>query len=403
MENEALMQEFPPPAALQVTLANWRKPPFNKWAFQHVCEIVPSAEIPNDRENIRELPTAWHDFADFSIQGETEVSGLDSFLRATDTDGFLVMRQGKVIHESYYNGMERYTPHILMSVSKSVLGLIVGILVGGGKLDLNTPVTSLIPEVEKTAYAGATLRDLIDMRVGVFFDEDYLASAGPIIEYRKAQGWDPPAPGEKPSDLRHFFGLLTQRDASHNERFHYVSPNTDLMGWLIERATGVRYADLVSELLWRPMGAERSAYITLDRLGAPRCAGGFCASARDLARLGLLLSEGGRYGGKQIVPSSWIEDLFTKGDPRAWDAGDFVKYFPQMNVHYRSKWYVLRGDAPMAFGVGVFGQNLFIDPKNEIVIAKFSSQALPMDEKRILLTMRGIDAIRTYLQEPPRT
>lgn len=402
MENEALMQEFPPPAALQVTLANWRKPPFNKWAFQHVCEIVPSAEIPNDRQNIRELPTASHDFADFSIQGETEVSGLESFLRATDTDGFLVMRQGKIIHESYYNGMERYTPHILMSVSKSVLGLIVGILVERGKLDLKTLVTSWIPEVQKTAYAGATLRDLIDMRVGIFFDEDYLASAGPIIEYRKAQGWDPPAPGEKPTDLRHFFGLLTERDGSHNERFHYVSPNTDLMGWVIERATGVRYADLVSELLWRPMAAERSAYITLDRLGAPRCAGGFCASARDLARLGLLLSEGGRYGGKQIVPSSWIEDIFAKGDPLAWDAGDFIKYFPQMNIHYRSKWYVLRGIAPMAFGVGVFGQNLFIDPKNEIVIAKFSSQALPMDEKRILLTMKGIDAIRTYLQEPPR-
>ena len=166
MENEASMQEFPPPTALQVTLANWRKPPFNKWAFQHVCEIVPSAEIPNDRENIRELPTARHDFADFSIEGETAVSGLDSFLRATDTDGFLVMRQGEVIHKSYYNGMERYTPHILMSVSKSVLGLIVGILVERGKLDLNTLVTSWIPEVQKTAYAGATLRDLIDMRVG---------------------------------------------------------------------------------------------------------------------------------------------------------------------------------------------------------------------------------------------
>jgi hypothetical protein len=397
MEDTALMKEFQSPAALQVTLANWRKPPFNKWAFQHVCEIVPSAEISNDRQNIRELPTASHDFSEFSIQGETEVSGLESLLRATDTDGFLVMRHGKIIHESYYNGMERYTPHILMSVSKSVLGLMVGILAERGKLDLKTPVTSWVPEVEKTAYARATLRDLIDMRVGIFFDEDYLANSGPIIEYRKAQGWDPPAPGEKPTDLRHFFGLLTERDGSHNERFHYVSPNTDLMGWVIERATGVRYADLVSELLWRPMGAERSAYITLDRLGAPRCAGGFCASARDLARLGLLLSEDGRYGGKQIVPSSWIEDIFTKGDPRAWDAGDFVKYFPQMNIHYRSKWYVLRDNAPMAFGVGVFGQNLFIDPKNKIVIAKFSSQALPMDEKRILLTMKGIDAIRTYL------
>lgn len=403
MENEALMQEFPPPAALQVTLANWRKPPFNKWAFKHVCEIVPSVEIANDRENIRELPTASRDFAKLSIQGEIGVSGLESFLHATDTDALVMMHKGKIVYESYHNGMERYTPHILMSVSKSVLGLIVGILVGRGKLDLSTPVTFWIPEVEKTAYAGATLRDLIDMRVGVFFDEDYLKSAGPIIEYRKAQGWDPPAPGEKPGDLRHFFALLTERDGSHNKRFHYVSPNTDLLGWVIERATSVRYADLVSELLWRPMGAERSAYITVDRLGAPRCAGGFCASARDLARLGLLLAEGGRYGGKQIVPSSWIEDIFTKGDPQAWDAGDFVKYFPQMNIHYRSKWYVLRGDAPMAFGVGVFGQNLFVDPKNEIVIAKFSSQALPMDEKRILVTMRGVGEIRTYLQESRRT
>ena len=309
-----------------------------------------------------------------------------------------MIRQGKIIHESYCNGMERYTPHILMSVSKSVLELIVGILAERGKLDLKTSVTSWIPEVEKTAYAGATLRDLIDMRVGIFFDEDYLASAGPIIEYRKAQGWDPPAPSEKLTDLRNFLRLLIERDGSHDDRFHYVSPNTDLMGWIIERATGVRYADLVSELLWRPMGAERGAYITLDRLGAPRCAGGFCASARDLARLGLLFSEGGRYGGKQVVPASWIEDIFTKGDPRAWDAGDFLKYFPEMNIHYRSKWYVLRGNAPMAFGVGVFGQNLFIDPKNEIVIVKFSSQALPMDEKRILLTMKGIDAIRNYLQ-----
>src|SRR5690606_6067183 len=140
-----------------------------------------------------------------------------------------------------------------------------------------------------------------------------------------------------------------------------------------------RYADLVSEHLWRPMGAERDAYITIDRLGAPRCAGGFCATTRDLARLGLLMAEGGKYAGRQIIPSAWLDDITTAGDRDAWDAGDFLKYFPGMPIHYRSKWYVLHGDAPMIFGVGVFGQNVFIDPKNRIVIAKFSSQALPMD------------------------
>ena len=397
MNEELLMKGFPPPAERQVTLANWRKPPFNKWAFQHVCEIVPSAEIANDAENVRELTSAPEDLTDISVEDEGGALGLAGFLRATDTDSLLIMRSGKVVYEFYANGMQRRTPHIYMSISKSVLGLIVGILVERGELELDSLVTRWIPEVAKTAYAGATLRDLLDMRAGILFDEDYLASAGPIIQYRKAQNWDPLAPGETPSDLRSFFALLIESDGPHKGRFHYVSPNTDLMGWVIERATGERYADLVSELLWRPMGAARSAYITVDRLGAPRCAGGFCGSTRDLARLGLLMSQGGSYAGKQIISSSWIDDILTRGDAQAWDAGDFVKYFPMMSIHYRSKWYVLRGSAPMIFGVGVFGQNVFIDPKNQIVMVKLSSHALPMDEQRILVTMRGVQAIRTYL------
>ena len=397
MENEQLMKEFPPPTERLVTLANWRKPPFNKWSFKHVREIIPSAEISNDPENVRQLPSAPHDFAGLSINGENSAYELGTFLSATDTDSLVVMQGGKIVYEFYDKAMGRGTPHILMSVSKSVLGLLVGIFVERGQLALDTLVTQWIPEVGKTAYADATVRDLMDMRVGILFDEDYLAGAGPIIQYRKAQNWDPWAPGEMPSDLRTFFASLIEKDGTHKGRFHYVSPNTDLMGWVIERATGERYADLVSELLWRPMGAARSAYITVDRFGAPRCAGGFCATTRDLARLGLLVAEGGRYAGKHIVPSSWLEDILTQGDAPAWDAGDFVKYFPRMSIHYRSLWYVLRGSAPMIFAVGVFGQNVFVDQKNQIVIAKFSSHALPMDEKRILLTMRGVEAIRNHL------
>lgn len=397
MNNAQLMKGFPPPGDLLVTLANWRKPPFNKWAFQHVREIVPSAEIANDAANVRELPSAAYDFKNLSIEAEETTYDLNSFLRETDTDSLIVTRGGKSIYEYYADGMTAATPHILMSVSKSVLGLLVGILVGRGELDLERRVTDWLPELKGTAYAAATLRDLIDMRVGVLFDEDYLASAGPIIQYRKAQNWDPLGPGEEPDDLRSFFSSLVETDGPHKDRFHYVSPNTDIMGWVIERATGHRYADLVARLLWQPMGAEHNGYITVDRLGAPRCAGGFCATARDLARLGLLVAGRGAYGSRQIVPSSWIDDITTVGDVGAWDKGDFVKYFPRMPIHYRSKWYVLRGDVPLLFAVGVFGQNLFVDVKNEIVIAKFSSQALAMDEERILLTMRGIEAIRSHL------
>jgi len=395
---QELMKGFPPPAELQVTLANWRKPPFNKWSFHHVREIIPTADISNDPDNVRKLPSApQNTLADLSIKTEGGVYGLDAFLRATDTDGLVMMRGGRIIYEFYDHGMGPDTPHILMSVSKSVLGLLAGVLVAAGALNLEDLVTRWVPEVGATAYAGATLRDLLDMRAGIFFDEDYLATAGPIIEYRKAQNWDPLAPGEQPSDLRTFFASLVEKDGPHKGRFHYVSPNTDLMGWVIERATGRHYADLVSELLWKPMGAARSAYITVDRLGAPRCAGGFCATTRDLVRLGLLISDRGHYAAKEIIPSWWIDDILNADNARAWDNGDFVKYFPHMPMHYRSKWYVLRSDAPIMFGVGVFGQNVFIDRKNQIVIAKFSSQALPMDEQRILLTIQGILAIRNFL------
>ena len=396
MKNE-MMKGFPPLAENQVTLGNWRRAPYNKWSFKHVREIIPSADIPNDPDNVAPMSHGSYDFAGLSIKDEGGAYGLDAFLRATDTDGMVVMQRGKIVYEFYDDDMTSETPHIFMSVSKSVLGLIVGILAERGVLEMDALVTRWIPELGNTAYAGATLRNLIDMRVGILFDEDYLATAGPIIEYRKAQNWDPLAPGETPSDLRSFFASLVDRDGTHNGPFHYVSPNTDLMGWVIERAAGERYADLVSQLLWRPIGSARSAYITVDRFGAPRCAGGFCATTRDLARLGQLIADGGRSAGKQVVPASWIDDISNGGDGEAWDAGDFAKYFPGMSLHYRSKWYVLRGAAPIIFAVGVFGQNLFVDQVNQIVIAKFSSQAHPMDEKRILLTVRGIEAMRGHM------
>lgn len=395
--NIELMREFPPTPERLVTLANWRKPPFNKWSFMHVREIVPSADIPNRPEAVAELPRGDSDLARLHIDVGGSERSLSEFLQATDTDGLVVLHKGKLVHEYYGPRMSASTPHIFMSVSKSILGLLVGILVDRGIFEVGQPVTDFVPEVAGTAYARATIRDLLDMRANVKFDEDYTATSGLIIEYRKAQNWDPLAPGESPSDLRSFFSQLTEIDGGLGGNFHYVSPNTDLLGWVIERAAAKRYADLVSDLLWQPMGAGHNAYITVDRFGAPRCAGGFCSTTRDLARVGQLLVNRGRAAGRQVVPAAWIDDILIGGDRTAWDAGDFAKYFPKMPVHYRSKWYVLRGSTPMIFAVGVHGQNLFADPEKELVISKFSSQAVAMDEQRIMLTMQWVEAVREHL------
>lgn len=388
---------FPIEPEHQVTLANWRKAPFNKWSFSHVREIVPSAEIAHDPKAVRQLPSAPVDLSGLSVESGGVPRSFGEFLDFTDTDGLVVLHRGSIVHESYRGEMSAATPHILMSVSKSILGLMMGILEERGVFSLDTRIEEIIPEVAGAAFAGATLREILDMRVGIKFDENYAATGGAIIAYRKAQGWDPILPEEQPSDLRSFFEILVETDGKHGGPFHYVSPNTDLLGWVIERTTGRRYADLVTELLWQPMGAEHGAYITVDRLGAPRCAGGVCTTTRDLARIGQLFVEGGRQGGRQVVPEAWINDILAKGDRAAWDAGDMIDYFPGLPIHYRSKWYVLDGKSPIVFGLGVHGQNVFVDPANEIVVAKFSSQVVALEPERIGSTVAAVQAIRQRL------
>ncbi|WP_204352905.1 serine hydrolase domain-containing protein [Salinicola peritrichatus] len=393
------MAPFPPTVDTQVTLANWRKPPFNRWSFSHVSEIVPSSLILNDPGRVQPLeqgPAA--DLSSFRIGATSGAMSLEQWLEDTYTDALLVLRGNEIVHEQYMREMNRRLPHILMSVSKSVLGLLAGVLVEQGVFDPSAKVTSIIPEVSGSAYDNATLRDLLDMRAGVLFEENYLADGGPIIAYRKAQGWDPLRPGEEPTDLRNFFKLLSETDGHHGDRFHYVSPNTDLLGWVMERLTGKRYADLVSEYLWAPIGAEENAYITVDRLGAPRCAGGLCATVRDLARIGRLFVTNGRVGDEQVVPEAWMIDIMTSGDRDAWDRGDFIELFPGVPMHYRNQWYVEHGEHPMVFGIGVFGQNVFIEPASDLVIVKFSSQPLPLNAQFTALTRKGINALRELLR-----
>ena len=392
------MQGFPPAPETQVTLANWRTAPFSRWAFQHVREIVPSADIPHDPANVRALSQRAAGLDALSIpDGRGGSRSLDEVLRATETDGIVVLHRGAVVLERYANAMAARSPHILMSVSKSMLGLLAGILAGRRVLALDRLVTDILPELRETAWRGATVGQLLDMRVGIAFDENYLATSGPIIAYRKSTGWNPLAPGEATSDLRSFFRAMTASDGRHGGRFHYVSPNTDVLGWAIERAAGARYADLMSELVWQPMGAADSAYITVDRLGAPRAAGGMCTTTRDLARVGQMLLEEGANGSRQVVPAAWLHSIAREGDAEAWNAGSFTAFYPGTPMHYRAKWYVERGERPLLFGLGIHGQNLVVDRASEMVIAKFSSQAPPLDAGLIAETGRLFRALGNAL------
>jgi hypothetical protein len=378
-------------SAPKADLANWRTAPFNRWAFHHVDDIIPSAAIAAP-DGTWLLPDAVFALDEFKLTG-TDGAALDlnGMLTATATDALVILHGGRIVFEFYANGNGPHTPHILMSATKSVVGLIAGIVQDRGQLALDAVVSRYVPEISDTAYAGATVRQLLDMRAGVVLQGERLRA------YDAATGWTP-ADGPQ-RGLHSFFAHMNARQRPHGGPFAYVSANTDLLGWVIERATGQSFAALVQSLLWGPMGAEDGAYIALDPQGAPRCTGGLCATARDFARIGQLIANGGRRGDLQVAPEAFIDDICRNGDHAAWANGEWGKLFSfaARSMSYRSGWYVV-DDAPQTlFAMGVHGQNLFVDRANDIVIAKLSSGADPIDYAAIVLTHRAVAEIRRRL------
>ena len=370
-------------------LDNWRSTPYSKWAFHHVREIVPTADIENKSGLVNDLNLDVQRFEDLN---------LEQVMEETETDVIVIAQNNSILFEKYNNGMSEKSPHILFSVSKSILGLIVGALIENKTLKESDLIIKFIPELKMTAYSDATVRDLLDMRVGVKFDEDYTATTGPIINYRYAANWNPVPAGVEAGDLKSFMGSLTERDGSHNDRFHYVSPNTDLLAWVCERASGIRYSDLISELLWTPLGAESSGYITVDRLGGMRAAGGVCFTARDLARVGLMIGNYGYANNKQIIPEVWIDDIIQNGSDTAWQKRIGMDEFGNMPMHYRSFWYVQKNGDPLIHGLGIHAQYLFIDPKLNLSVAWFSSDNDATGSPYISRVMKTIKSIRNKLK-----
>ncbi len=370
-------------------LDNWRSTPYSKWAFHHVREIVPTADIENKSGLINDLNLDIQSFEDLN---------LEQVMEETETDATVIAKNNSILFEKYNNGMSEKSPHILFSVSKSILGLIVGALIGNKTLNESDLIIKFVPELKMTAYSDATVRDLLDMRVGVKFDEDYTATTGPIINYRYAANWNPVPVGVEAGDLKSFMGSLTERDGIHNDRFHYVSPNTDLLAWVCERASGIRYSDLISELLWTPLGAESSGYITVDRLGGMRAAGGVCFTARDLARVGLMIASYGYANNKQIIPEVWIKDIIQNGSDSAWEKRIGMDEFGNMPMHYRSFWYVQKNGDPLIHGLGIHGQYLFIDPKLNLSVAWFSSDNDATGSPYISKVLKTIKLIREVLK-----
>ncbi len=370
-----------------INLNNWRLSPYSQWSFQNVGEIVPSATIAASRSE-EPAEAVLGDFAGLKFASpDGAVLALEAFLRSSETDELVVMRNGRITAEWSAPYRDRFRPHIVFSVSKSLTALLAGILAGKGKLDFRRPIIEYVPEASGSAYADATVQQLFDMEVSVDFVEDYLDASGGFDRYRRATGWNPEKPEDPAPDLKSFLCSIGKGNWEHGEKHAYRSPDTDMAGIVLERAGGGRFATLMSEHLWKPLGAVSDAMVTVDRRGTARAAGGISATARDLARVGELV----RQRGRGIVPENFIADLWVGGSRDAWRNGDQTALFPQGS--YRNYWYET-GEGELA-AIGIHGQWIWIDPAHDTVIVKLSSQALPVDpdlDQAIVAMLKAVSA-----------
>jgi CubicO group peptidase (beta-lactamase class C family) len=362
----------------EVRLANWRQAPWNVWAFRNVSELVPTAVISAGS------PPAEGPHADASIllRQSLTVAGerrsLSNILQQTSTDALVVMKSGRFVADYLAPGFTTASRHVVFSISKSLTAVLAGIAGDDGLLDPEAPITTYVPEIAGSAYGDARVRHILDMRMSLAFEENYLDTTGDFARYRRATLWNPSEPGQPVETLLDFIASMPKGAGAHGGPFRYRSPNSDLLGTLVERATGQRYADFASARLWRPIGARQDGYITVDAAGSPRAAGGVVMAARDLARVGEMMRLGGEIDGRRVVSQAWVDDTVHGGDVDAWKAGDFSHLLA--DGRYRNKWYQTGFASGAFFGIGIHGQWLYVNPTAEMVVVKMSSQPVPVDD-----------------------
>ena len=365
------------------------------WEGEHGLDSLslPRSAVPHDPGRVQQLPLAKRSLGDLPIVGsDGRDTSVAQVLAESATDAWVVLESGTVVDEWYREGVSPGDPRVLMSISKSVVGAVAGSLVGADVLGEDDLVTRYIPELAASGYAGATVRHVLDMRSGVDFREDYTDPTSHIRAMDAAIAWRPGMAAVPPGLHAYLAGLRASR--AHGGLFEYRSCETDVLGWVCERAAGAGMAELVSRLIWAPIGAGSDAAFLSDATGTAVCDGGLIATARDIARFGAMLLDGGMVGPVEVVPVAWIAQIWAvTPDLRAAFAGSAAGPFLP-GGWYRNQCWILPGPhGDLLLGLGIHGQLLRVDPATRTVIVKLSSWRSPQDPVRLHDTLRACDAV----------
>jgi CubicO group peptidase (beta-lactamase class C family) len=285
------------------------------------------------------------------------------YMKATDVSGLLIVHHGRIVLERYGMGRTQNDRWTSFSVGKSVTSTLIGAAIRDGYIkSLNSLLTDYLPELKGSAYDGVTVGDLITMRSGVKWDEDY---GNPKSDVNQFGFQRVPKNGEDPVES---YMAKLPRAHKPGTTFHYDTGETELAGLLVSRATKKNLADYFSEKIWSKIGTEQDAVWMLDTAGHEH--GGCCISMtlRDYARFGLFFMHGGVADAKPVLPDGWVKA-----------ASSIQVMSDEPNLGYGYFWWIHPNGTYEA--EGIFGQSIFLDPRNDLVIVTNSAWPSADDTK----------------------
>ncbi|WP_229738215.1 serine hydrolase domain-containing protein [Sinisalibacter lacisalsi] len=314
--------------------------------FSNMGTMFHTTPMPLAAHQAEPLPTA--------PRPATLPPGLEDWIAARGVTSLVALHRGEVVYEGYFRGTGRDDLRVSWSVAKSFLAALFGIFVENGAIaSLDDPVTKYAPALSGSAYDGASIRNVLNMASGVAFNEDYADFWSDINRMGRVIALG--------GSLDDFAASLTERRAEPGAAFHYVSIDTHVLGMVLRGATGRSVPELMAEHIFAPLGLEADPYFLADGTGAAFVLGGLNMTARDYARFGQLILQGGRWGEVQVVPENWVMEMTAESAP-----GERPRYGYQW-------WLPNDGRPGEVFAQGLYGQYIWIDPRNDAVVAMTSA------------------------------
>ncbi len=406
-----LMEGFPPPPDKRVSRSNaLLTPPYNRWAYQHMRMLYPSAGIPNADQPVPMDKSIQEDIADLLVakpddngRSSGEMVSMDTYLKETYTDALVVIKGEQIVYEKFFNGMHAKQPHQMMSVTKSFTGLFGLIATEDGYIHENDLVSKYVPELNtpECTFKDATFGQVQNMTNSMDFDEDYADPDSGIRHYGVVLGLMEPIAGRSYANSIYEYLPTLKKDPhhEHGEIFHYQTPKTDVVNWVTNRVTGASFQDNLYQKLWSKLGTDGETYVLLDKNATLFAGGGLNASPYDLARFAMMMLNEGLFNGQQVVSSSVIQNIaagavreaFSKGSEAHGIMGDG-------DWSYRAQWWVRHTPGKEAFtAIGIHGQWIYMDITRNIAIIKQSSQPESSTDYGTAYDLLGFDAIIEHL------